>query len=442
MKLLVLVTALALAAALPAAALQQEAQKGPTADDIHEMERQRFGFGELIPGRDSAQISPRAANFDEAKAGKLVPPPLFASPADATRQGWEKRRSELSRLLEDNWVGRIPEAANDLKIVWHKDKVADPKGYRAEHWVAQLIAPDGRSGPVIDATITFPKKAQRPAAHVPALIDYAYIWPANFKLPGPPPGGPKPPDTKQMVLDAGWAQIDYHPQLLQADTGAQMQQGVIGLVRWPRERNDWGALRAWGWGASKLREELAKDPRIDGRQVSLSGHSRFGKAVLVAAAFDHRFADALVSSSGAGGAKLMRRDLGEAWTNMAGSYAFHWYTPEVMEYAGHKSVADLPVDAHMLIALRAPRPLFVSSGLPEKGDAWVDPTGMWIATDLAEPAWGKVYGLKVPPSHRMPKVLVGYTGYPLAFYQHDQGHVPWPSYAKFIAHEREFAGGK
>ena len=254
MKRLVLAATLALAAALPAAAQQQEAQKGPTADDIHEMERKRLGFGELVPGRDSDQTSPRAANFDEAKAGKLVPPPLFASPADATRQGWEKRRSELSRLLEDNWVGRIPEAANDLKIVWHKDKVADPKGYRAEHWVAQLIAPDGRSGTVIDATITFPQQDQRPAAHVPALIDYAYIWPANFKLPGPPPGGPKPLDTKQMVLDAGWAQIDYHPQLLQADTGAQMQRGVIGLVRWPRERNDWGALRARGGGARKLRE--------------------------------------------------------------------------------------------------------------------------------------------------------------------------------------------
>lgn len=434
MKRLVLAAALALATTLPVAAQPQAAQKGPTADDIHEMERQRFDFGPLQPGRDSDQKSPNAANFDEAKAGNLVPPPLFASPDDATKAGWEKRRAELAKLIEDNWVGRIPEAANDLRIVWHKEKVQGREGYQAEQWVGQIVTPDGRSGPVIDATVTFPREARKQSRHVPALIDYAYIWPPNFKLPGPPP-----PDTQKMVLDAGWAQVDYRPQLLQADTAAQMQQGVIGLVRWPRDRHDWGALRAWGWGASKLREELAKDPRIDGAQISLAGHSRFGKAVLVAAAFDHRFADALVSSSGAGGAKLMRRDLGEAWTNMAGSYAFHWYTPEVMEYAGHKTLANLPVDAHMLIALRAPRPLFVSSGLPAKGDAWVDPTGMWIATDLAEPAWGEVYGLKVPPSHRMPKVLVGYTGYPLAFYQHDQGHVSWASYGKFIAHERAFA---
>jgi hypothetical protein len=429
LKRAVLAAALALAAALPALA-QQAATKGPTADDIHEMERQRFDFGPLQPGRDSDQKSANAANFDEARVGNLVPPPLFASAADATKAGWATRRAQLAGLIEDNWVGRIPPAANKLKIVWHKEKVAGREGYDTEHWVGQVTTPDGRSGPVIDATVTFPRAARK----APALIDYAYIWPTNFKLPGPPP-----PDTQAMVLKRGWVQVDYRPQLLQADTAAQMQQGVIGLVRWPRDRHDWGALRAWGWGASRLREELARDPRIDGNQVSLAGHSRFGKAVLVAAAFDHKFADALVSSSGAGGAKLMRRNFGEAWTNMAGSYAFHWYTPEVMEYAGHKTVADLPVDAHMLIALRAPRPLFVSSGSADKGDAWVDPKGMWIATSLAEPAW-QLYGLAVPPSAEMPLVLVGDRDYPLAFYQHDQGHVPWPSYEYFMDHEAKFAG--
>ena len=431
MKRLLLAAALTLAAALPALAQQQPTgPNGVTSEQVHEMERQRFGFGPLQPGRDSDPKSPRAANFDESKVGDLQPPPLFASPADATRAGWARRRAELTRLIEDNWVGRIPPAASKLKIAWTKEPVEGRKGYPAEHWVGRISAPDGRTGPVIDATVTFPVRN----VQVPALIDYTYIWPAGFKFPGPPP-----PDTAKMVLDRGWALVEYRPQLIQADSAAQMQQGVIGLVRWPRERNDWGALRAWAWGASKLREALAADPRIDGSQISLAGHSRFGKGVLVAAAFDPKFADALVSSSGAGGAKLMRRDFGEAWTNMAGTGAFHWYTPEVMEYAGHKTVADLPVDAHELIALRAPRPLFISSGSADKGDAWVDPRGMWIATSLAEPAWGKVYRLPVPPSSEMPKVLVGYRDYPLAFYQHDQGHVPWPSYEYFMDHEAKFA---
>src|SRR5690606_30798901 len=159
---------------------------------------------------------------------------------------------------------------------------------------------------------------------------------------------------------------------LQSDTAATMAQGVIGLARWPRAEHDWGALRAWAWGASELREELARDPRINGTRISLTGHSRFGKGVLVAAAFDHAFHDAHVSSSGAGGAKLMRRDFGERWENMSSSGAFHWFTPNIMNFARDPlTVHDLPVDAHMLIALRVPRPLFITSGLAEKGDSWV-----------------------------------------------------------------------
>jgi hypothetical protein len=199
-------------------------------------------------------------------------------------------------------------------------------------------------------------------------------------------------------------------------------------------------LRAWAWGASRLREELARDPRIDGDRVSLQGHSRFGKGVLVAAAFDHAFADANVSSSGAGGAKLMRRDFGERWENMASSGAFHWYTPNVMAYArGDQSTANLPVDAHTLIALRAPRPLFVTSGVADKGDAWVDPTGMWQAVRAAQPAWA-VYGSPVP-SDRMPEPGTDPDAfYRLGWYQHTEGHVPWPGYAEFYEHEARFAG--
>jgi hypothetical protein len=423
MKRLILAAALALGAIVPAVAQQQ----GPTADDIHEMERLRFDYGALRPGRNGDKTAPDAANFDETRVGDLVPPPLFDGPEDRTVAGWEAHRKELAQLVEDNWTGHIPDSVKDFRIVWHKEATGSFKGrYPEEQWVGQIIAPDGRMGPVIDATITLPRKA----AKVPSLIEYTFMWPPGFSFPGPPP-----PDTRQMTLDHGWAHVAYRVQLLQADTAALMEQGVIGLARWPRERHDWGALRAWGWGASQLRQELAKDARFDGARVSLAGHSRFGKAVLVAAAFDHEFADALVSSSGAGGAKLMRRDFGEHWNNMAGSYAYHWYTPHVMEYAGHKTVADLPTDAHTIIALRAPRPLFVSSGLPEKGDDWVDPHGMYISTALARPAWA-VYGLPVfdGDDTTMPKVLVGKVDTPLAFYQHDQGHVMWAAMEAFLDH--------
>lgn len=416
--------ALALLLAAPAAA--------QTRDDVHREERARFGFGELRPGADGNDSkAPNADNKDESRVGDLAPPPLFASPGDATPAGWPTRRAELVRLVEDSWTGRIPEAAAALRVVWTRQPGVPRMGAVVEHWLGQIIAPDGRSGPTIDAIVTLPP-AKR---HVPALIDYTYIWPPGFRFRFP---GPPPPDPVAVTLARGWAHVAFRPTLLQADDAGQMRAGVIGQARWPRERHDWGALRAWGWGASKLREALAADLRIDGNRISLAGHSRFGKAVLVAAAFDHQFADALVSSSGAGGAKLMRRDYGERWGNMAGSYAFHWYTPNVMQYAGNQPLSELPVDAHMLMALRAPRPLFVSAGLTEMGDGWTDPRGQWLATRLAQPAWA-IYGKAVPGGDAQPAVLTGETGFTLSWYQHDQGHVMWPAMGAFFDHADRFA---
>lgn len=110
-----------------------------------------------------------------------------------------------------------------------------------------------------------------------------------------------------------------------------------------------------------------------------------------------------------------------------------------MHYAGEgRSVADLPVDAHTLIALRAPRPLFVSSGLADKGDAWVDPRGMWLATRAAQPAWG-LFGARSPQGPMPPPGNEAEAAYPLGWYQQEEGHVPWPAYARFYRHEAAFA---
>ncbi len=403
-----------------------------TAADVHAAERARFGFGELRRGADGDANSPNAANTDEAKVGRFGLPPLFASSSDPSPGQWTARRTELVRLVEDNWVGRIPEVASRFRVIWNKAPVEAGRGV-AEQWVGQVVAPDGRMGPTIDATVTFPPSAEGS----PALIDYTYVWPGGRT---PNFGGPAPPDSVQMALEHGFVHVAYRPQMLQADTAAQMEQGIIGLARWPRERHDWGALRAWAWGASQLREELARDERINGERISLQGHSRFGKGVLVAAAFDHAFADANVSSSGAGGAKLMRRDYGERWENLAASGEFHWFTPNIMAYAsGNRTTAHLPIDAHTLIALRAPRPLFVTSGVSDKGDSWVDPTGMWLAVRAAQPAWA-LFGSAVP-NDAMPEPGTDFdTRYKLGWFQHTEGHVPWPGYAAFYEHEARFAG--
>ena len=417
---------LALVLAMPA--LAQSAQA------VHEAERARFGFGELRPGADGDPKSPRAANSDEAKVGSYALPPLFIRKADRTPAGWLKRRAELARLVEDNWIGRIPDVVRRFRIVWRKLPVSHDANSVTEQWTGKIVAPDGRSGPTVDAKVTFPVRN----VQVPALIFYSYVWPGG-RVPNFAAAGPAPPDPVAQALRHGFAYVEYRPQMLQSDDGATMKDGVIGLARWPRARTDWGALRAWAWGASRLREELASDPRIEGKRISLTGHSRFGKGVLVAAAFDPAFADAHVSSSGAGGAKIMRRDFGERWENLAGAGEFHWFTPNAMAYAqqGH-SVAELPIDAHTLIALRAPRPLFVTSGRADKGDSWVDPRGMWLAVQAAEPAW-RIYGKAEPKGPIPAPEDSSQAGYALAWYQHGEGHVPWPAYEMFYAHEARFA---
>jgi hypothetical protein len=400
---------------------------------VHEAERVRLGFDPLRRGATSEPGLPNSSNSDEGKVGQFGLPPLFASSAAPSPQAWLQRRQELARLVEDNWVGRIPEVVSSFRVVWRKERVPARRGAEAEHWIGQVLAPDGRMGPTVDAIVTFPARADS----TPALIDYTYIWPGGRT---PAFGGPPPPDGMAMALRHGFAHVAYRPQLLQADSAAQMQDGIIGLARWPREKTDWGALRAWAWGASQLREELARDSRINDRRISLQGHSRFGKGVLVAAAFDHAFANANVSSSGAGGAKLMRRDFGERWENMASSGAFHWFAPNIMTYAsGGRTTADLPVDAHTLIALRAPRPLFVTSGTIEKGDAWVDPAGMWQAVREAQPAWA-LHGSPLPRDPMPEPGTAPDALYRLGWFQHTEGHVPWPGYERFFEHEARFSG--
>src|SRR5690606_23512940 len=146
-------------------------------------------------------------------------------------------RTELLRLVEDNWVGRIPDNVNRFTIAWHKETTSSTRHTHTEHWIGQIATPDGRMGPVIDATIVFPAPKTAPANSAPAntapaLIDYAYIWPFGRT---PQFDGPPAPDAVAQALKHGFAHVTYRPQLLQADSAVTMDQGIIGLARWPRE---------------------------------------------------------------------------------------------------------------------------------------------------------------------------------------------------------------
>ena len=176
----------------------------------------------------------------------------------------------------------------------------------------------------------------------------------------------------QQLIAAGWGYATLNPTTIQADNGAGLTKGIIGLCNkgQPRKSDDWGALQAWAWGGSRGLDYLETDKAVDAKRVGIEGVSHYGKAALITMAYDQRFAVVLVGSSGEGGAKLHRRNWGEAVENLTGTGEYHWMAGNFIKYGaseasfGSKNAGDLPVDAHELIALCAPRPTFISYGVP------------------------------------------------------------------------------
>lgn len=237
-----------------------------------------------------------------------------------------------------------------------------------------------------------------------------------------------------------------NPGSVQADNGGGLTKGIIGLVNkgQPRKPEDWGSLRAWAWGAARGLDYLETDPAVDAKKVGIEGVSRYGKAALVTLAFEPRFAAGLIASSGEGGAKLHRRNFGEAVESLTGWGEYHWMAGNFIKYGaaessfGSKNAGDIPVDAHQLIALCAPRRTFISYGVPEKGDAlWLDQQGSYMATVAAGPAF-RLLGAKdlgITEDHRtaqMPAPETEYLAGQLAWRQHTGGHESRSNMKHFI----------
>lgn len=247
--------------------------------------------------------------------------------------------------------------------------------------------------------------------------------------------GPQGPSAQQQILARGWGYASLNTGSVQADNGEGLTLGIIGLCNkgQPRKLDDWGVLRAWAWGASKTLDYLETDKAVDASHVALEGHSRWGKATIVAMAYDQRFWTAYVSSSGEGGAKLHRRDWGEVVENVAAAGEYHWMAGNFLKYAGPLQWSDMPVDSHELIAMCAPHPVFISAG--DKGDYWQDARGMFMAAVAAGPVY-RLLGKKDLGVTEMPPVETALVNGDIAFRQHSQGHtdVPnWPTFLEFAA---------
>jgi hypothetical protein len=245
--------------------------------------------------------------------------------------------------------------------------------------------------------------------------------------------GPTGPTWQQQVLAKGWGYASINPGSIQDDDGAGLTLGIIGLVNkgQPRKLDDWGTLRAWAWGVSRALDYFETDKAVDAKHVALEGHSRYGKATLVAMAYEQRLWTAYVSSSGEGGAKLNRRDWGEIVENVAGEGEYWWMAGNFLKYAGPLTWNDLPVDQHELIALCAPRPVFISGGATN-GDGWVDAKGMFMAAAGAGPVY-KLLGKKDMGTTEFPPIETPLVDGDVAFRQHSSGHTDGPNWPTFLA---------
>lgn len=281
-----------------------------------------------------------------------------------------------------------------------------------------------------------------------AIFDRYPAYSPVTRLAGSNFFAPKPegdPSSTEQLLAAGWGYVTIDPNSIQADNGAGITRGIIGLVNkgQPRKPEDWGALRAWAWGAARGLDYLETDTLADAKKVGIEGVSRYGKAALITLAFESRFAVGLIGSSGKGGATLHRRNFGEAVESLTGG-EYYWMAGNYMKYGaskagfGSKTGCDLPVDSHELIALCAPRLTFISYGIPEKGDAkWLDQQGRFMATIAAGSVFKLLRANDLGLSNnylteKMPPVNSGLLDGQLAWRQHDGGHTDAPNFKYFI----------
>jgi hypothetical protein len=291
----------------------------------------------------------------------------------------------------------------------------------------------------------------------------------------PPPAarGPAAPNWQAQLLQKGWGYAMLNTATIQADSGCGLTVGIIGLMNkgQPRKMDDWGSLRALAWGADRAMDYFETDKAVDAKHVGVEGHSRWGKATLVTMAYDERFAIGYVSSSGEGGAKLHRRRFGEVIENLNGTSEYHWMAGNFMKYGGRWDT--LPVDSHELIAMVAPRPLFLSAGSGpltnsdgtyqlmtaddtrcqvNRGpcvtqpvnimDAWVDAKGTFQAGVGADPVY-RLLGKKGLGTTEFPKIETGLMDGDLTFRQHAGGHTDAPNWPVFIEFaDRQFKARK
>lgn len=384
-------------------------------------------------------------NNDEAKVpAYTLPDPLrFAdgSPVQSARD-WPRRRAELVRLFERNVYGFAPPAPKAMRFTVAEQGPAF--GGTAIRRQVTIYLTGAERGPQMQLLLYLPANAkgrvpvflgpnfhgnQAVTADPAVAITPSWVVPATGIVKGRATLASRGIDAGQWpiehILAAGygvatWFTGDLYPD---NDNGfVQSIQPELGTS--PLDPSHWGAVATWAWGLSRALDYLATDAQVDGKRVVVIGHSRYGKAALWAGAHDPRFAAAIANDSGEGGASLYRRRFGET-IRVMNSY---WFAPLWKTYAERES--DLPVDANELVALVAPRPVYIASA---SEDWWSDPHGEFLAAQGADPVY-RLLGVEGMAANAMPapgEAVLSRIAYHLRTGPHDITFWDWDHYLAF-----------
>jgi hypothetical protein len=421
--------------------LAEPADLPPPADDPRRPPATRpvpgsaYNWTDGIPGHTIVRSSRgHWSNYDENKADRFpLPDPLRLKNGEHVRDAetwWTRRRPEILRDFETEVYGRIPAATP--AVTWDVTQI-DPQAAGGTAILRRIVGhidnaryPDAH--PSIDLAVYTPVSATGPVPMI-VVIEGGFVWRG-------PADAAAAPSALQQVLARGWGYATFNTSTVQADSGGGFDGGIIGLMNrgQPRQPDAWGALAAWSWGLSRAIDYFEKDPAVDASRLGVEGHSRWGKTALLAAALDLRWAIVYASCSGEGGAKLHRHDIGESVDNVCGASEYHWMAGNFLKYAGRWDA--LPVDQHELIALVAPRPVFVTGGTE---DLWSDPVGEFKACVAAGPVY-RLLGKAGLDTAEMPAPDEELIAGDIAFRLHAGGHTDapdWPTFLKFA--DRYFA---